>query len=87
MSVAVGISATTGVSVTLIIAVLFVGTALLMAVWQDYDEIDFCYDHGVARLHLKRNRSTTRTAESEEQQQPETPIEQDEKKTTSIVHP
>lgn len=80
-----GISATTGVSVALILAVfflgtlyiiktnlyIFLGTALLMAVWDQYDEIDFVYDkqHESYRLTLKRKSAAPVP--------PQTPVAQD----------
>lgn len=74
VSAAVGISATSGVSVAIVLAVIFVGSALLLAIWKDYEEIEFSIDvNGVAHLKLKRTASTppTKVAEVAKEIQPQ----------------
>lgn len=48
------VAALTGLEIALIVAVAFVGVALLTAIWKDYEEIE--YSHNPLRLKLKRKR-------------------------------
>jgi ABC-type polysaccharide/polyol phosphate export permease len=48
----VPIAAFTGLEITLIMAVFFVGMGLLTAIWSGYDEIE--YSHNSLRLTLKK---------------------------------
>jgi hypothetical protein len=46
------VAALTGLEIALIVAVAFVGVALLTAIWKEYEEIE--YSHNPLRLKLKR---------------------------------
>jgi ABC-type polysaccharide/polyol phosphate export permease len=50
----VPVAALTGLEITLIMAVVFLGIGLLTAIWNDYDEIE--YSHNPLRLKLKKNK-------------------------------
>lgn len=46
------IAAMTGLEITMILAVTFVGVGLLMAIWKEYEEVEFSYNP--LRLKLKK---------------------------------
>lgn len=53
-SMALSISASTGVGTALVLAAILVGLSLLLAVWKEYDEID--YSHSPLSLSLRRKK-------------------------------
>ena len=57
LAVAVPIAALTGLEIALIIAAVFVGLALLIALWKEYEEISFGYFDGEWRLVLRKKQS------------------------------
>ena len=57
LAVAVPIAALTGLEIALIIAVVFVGLALLIALWKKYEEISFGYVDGELRLVLRKKQA------------------------------
>ena len=57
LAIAAPIAALTGLEIALIIAVVFVGLALLIAIWKEYEEISFGYCDGEWRLVLRKKQA------------------------------
>ena len=57
LAIAAPIAASTGLALAVVIAAVFVGLAILIALWKEYEEISFGYFDGELRLVLRKKQA------------------------------